>query len=198
MIPGVPYDEELEYIEGTGTQWITTGVNFWADFEITCRTVSNSTVYVMGNGSKSSLSILPGSPNANLSFGNTSRNFSRIETAAGVWHTLRWKDDEIFVDGILSKTFGKDESIVGEVRVFGMSGSVGYPVQVSALKLWDTNGTLIFDGFSVRKGTGGYLFDRVSKTLFGNAGTGDFVLGPVVARPVMGLHFYPSTSGGSI
>ena len=26
MIPGVPYDEELEYIESTGTQWIDTGV----------------------------------------------------------------------------------------------------------------------------------------------------------------------------
>jgi hypothetical protein len=32
----------------------------------------------------------------------------------------------------------------------------------------------------VRKGTVGYLYDRVSGKLFGNAGTGDFVLGPDV------------------
>ena len=30
----------------------------------------------------------------------------------------------------------------------------------------------------VRKGTVGYLYDRVSGKLFYNAGTGDFVLGP--------------------
>ena len=39
-------------------------------------------------------------------------------------------------------------------------------------------GVLRFDGIPVRKGTTGYLYDRVSKQLFGNAGTGDFVLGP--------------------
>lgn len=176
----LPYDAEVEYLEGTGTQWISTGVDYWADFEITCRTVSNSTVYVIGNGSRSSLSILTGSPNATLHFGNTNRSFTRIATEAGAWHTLRWKNDEIFVDGIFAETFAKDESIVGDVRVFGAGGSVGYPVQVSALKLWDTNGKLILDGFSVRKGTVGYLYDRVSGKLFGNAGTGDFVLGPDV------------------
>ena len=36
------------------------------------------------------------------------------------------------------------------------------------------------DFIPVRKGTVGYLYDRVSGKLFGNAGTGDFVLGPDV------------------
>ena len=40
------------------------------------------------------------------------------------------------------------------------------------------------------------MYDRVTRTFPAHYGT--FVAGPVVARPVMGLHFYPSTSGGSI
>ena len=45
------------------------------------------------------------------------------------------------------------------------------------LKLWD-NGVLVRDMVPVRVGQVGYMYDRVSNTLFGNAGTGDFVLGP--------------------
>jgi hypothetical protein len=40
------------------------------------------------------------------------------------------------------------------------------------------NGTLIQHLIPVRVGTVGYLYDRVSGKLFGNVGTGDFVLGP--------------------
>lgn len=50
-------------------------------------------------------------------------------------------------------------------------------------KLWHTdNGvqTMLRDFIPVRVGTVGYMYDRVSEQLFGNAGTGDFVLGPDV------------------
>ena len=40
--------------------------------------------------------------------------------------------------------------------------------------------SLVRDYIPVRKGTVGYLYDRVTRKLFGNAGTGDFVLGPDV------------------
>ena len=46
-------------------------------------------------------------------------------------------------------------------------------------KFW-RNGTLIGDFTPIRIGTTGYLYDRVSKQVFGNSGTGDFVLGPDV------------------
>ena len=35
-----------------------------------------------------------------------------------------------------------------------------------------------FDLLPVRKGNIGYMYDRVSGELFGNAGTGDFIIGP--------------------
>lgn len=40
------------------------------------------------------------------------------------------------------------------------------------------NSTLVRDFIPVRKGKTGYMYDKVSGQLFGNAGTGDFVLGP--------------------
>ena len=39
------------------------------------------------------------------------------------------------------------------------------------------NNTQIMDMIPVCVGTTGYMYDKVSKTLFGNAGTGNFVLG---------------------
>lgn len=51
------------------------------------------------------------------------------------------------------------------------------PNKVYSFKIWQ-NGTLVRDYIPVRKGTVGYLYDRVTHKLFGNAGTGDFVIGP--------------------
>ena len=56
------------------------------------------------------------------------------------------------------------------------------------------NGVLIADFIPVRftNSNGqseGAMYDRVSRKLFRNAGTGSFTIGPDVATPVMGLHF---------
>jgi len=40
------------------------------------------------------------------------------------------------------------------------------------------NGKLVVDMIPVRIGTVGYMYDRVSGKLFGNSGTGEFILGP--------------------
>lgn len=44
-------------------------------------------------------------------------------------------------------------------------------------KIWEA-GQLIRDFIPVRVGQVGYMYDRVSGQLFGNSGTGDFILGP--------------------
>ena len=43
-------------------------------------------------------------------------------------------------------------------------------------RIWDGD-SLLLDLIPVRKGQVGYMYDRVSGQLFGNAGTGDFILG---------------------
>lgn len=60
-------------------------------------------------------------------------------------------------------------------------GRNGVPIifgksRITYLKIYN-NGTLIRDFIPVRVGSVGYMYDRVSKRLFGNKGTGNFVLG---------------------
>lgn len=54
--------------------------------------------------------------------------------------------------------------------------------QIAQLKIYDANSVLVRDFIPVRVGDVGYMYDRVSGQLFGNAGTGEFVLGPDVNR----------------
>jgi hypothetical protein len=46
-----------------------------------------------------------------------------------------------------------------------------------AFKIYDENNVLVRDYIPVRVGDVGYMYDKVSGQLFGNAGTGEFVLG---------------------
>ena len=41
-----------------------------------------------------------------------------------------------------------------------------------------SKGVSIFDFIPVRVGSIGYMYDRVSGQLFGNSGTGAFIIGP--------------------
>lgn len=48
-------------------------------------------------------------------------------------------------------------------------------------KIWDSSYNLVRDFIPVRVGDIGYLYDQVSGQLFGNAGTGSFILGPDIS-----------------
>lgn len=49
--------------------------------------------------------------------------------------------------------------------------------KVRLAKFYDSSGSLVLNLIPVRCGTVGYMYDRVSGTLFGNDGTGDFIVG---------------------
>ena len=67
--------------------------------------------------------------------------------------------------------FCRNTSGVGETQY-------SIPIKLRYCKIKDDNGTLVRDFIPVRVGSVGYLYDRVSGKLFGNAGTGAFVIGP--------------------
>lgn len=67
---------------------------------------------------------------------------------------------------------------IGLFSAFSPAQDISYPGdRIYAAKLYDSN-TLVRDFIPVRVGSVGYLYDRVTQQLFGNAGTGAFVLGP--------------------
>ena len=52
-----------------------------------------------------------------------------------------------------------------------------YSAYVQSVKL-EIGSDVVFNGIAVRKDDVGYFYDRVSGELFGNAGTGEFLIGP--------------------
>ena len=185
----LPYDAELEYLEGTGTQWIDTGVYGNQDtkielaISITSFIQTNySSVFGNYNSSSDSISIFAGriSGSATTRFGNASTNSLVLSAATrydivvdknGVSYndsTIQWSPSNTFTTNGTLIAFGRN------VTTYGLFIGKVYYCKIYAGSI------LVRDFIPVRKGTVGYLYDRVTRKLFGNAGTGDFVLGPDV------------------
>lgn len=193
----LPYDAEVEYLQSSGNSstvvkmWVDTGVEALANtaMEVTFQYTDTSYGYVMGQGQ------LNGSRFGVAGIRSNSRLWS---LAYNSWHDFSISADTSIhtfsLDGVL-KTGSVDGTSIsfsdsytseggtiglfcrncsgGTVQNFGCNG------KLYSCKIWD-NGNLVRDFIPVRKGTVGYLYDRVSGKLFGNAGTGDFVVGPDV------------------
>jgi len=50
-------------------------------------------------------------------------------------------------------------------------------MRIRSVVIRDTNNKIIFDAYAVRKRNVGYFYDKITGTLLGNAGTGNFALG---------------------
>jgi len=59
----------------------------------------------------------------------------------------------------------------------GPRGRMKFNGKIKYAKIY-INNTLVRDFIPVRIGTTGYMFDKVTGKMFGNSGTGNFVLGP--------------------
>ena len=181
MMKILPYDAEVEYLESTGTQWIDTG-------------------YTKSQCPYFSLDVQPLITNVDSGmFGAYTDGYS-VQQYLGRW---RWFDNgwtltdipvDItrttnitknangwFVDGEITKT---SSGLYGNLSLvlFGLNvnsvKSATKPLRVNQLSLFDKNSSLVADFIPIRKGNIGYMFDRVSGELFGNAGTGAFIIGP--------------------
>lgn len=188
MTRRLPYDAELEYLESTGTQYVDTEIFFddpahTYEWEITAQAVfSNYNVYNWFAGwyynGPFSIGIYPDN-NADLKFYPLKTYFQNGQSIGDGRET---GDKYGVVTHVFSKSnFTPDTSLVLLGRVENnKSVNVGGRKRIFSVKVFN-NGVLVRDFIPVRVGTVGYMYDRVSGQLFGNAGTGDFVLGPDVA-----------------
>ena len=188
----LPYDAEVEYLESTGTQWIDTGVT--PDFNLSmsatlCKT-DTSVGFLFGArqaNANNSFCLASFSTYARFDFGGAGGNQGQTNISPicdGNLHTISVAYPTITLDGASNKmasvpSFSLNQNIVLFANNTNGSITKYSGVRIAALKLY-FNGVLVRDYIPVRKGTVGYLYDRVSGKLFGNAGTGDFVLGPDV------------------
>ena len=204
MIRGVPYDAEIEYLESTGEQWIDTGIkiNYNNPWDIKTKAISKT---LSTRSCIASSFRTHGEENVSTWLEFTVENKIRFGYGLNIYSPVSYIDPtnisfsyfngkvSILVNGTdVSSAFGisrlSDKNnllLFNDVRTNVFSGTKIYFLK------YCSGDTLVRDFIPVRVGDNGYMYDRVTRKLFGNKGTGSFLLGPDVARPVMGLHLYP-------
>ena len=174
----------IEYLESTGTQYIDTGIKMRGEYnlDITYQIVDAS-VYYGGI-----FSCRPYPVNHTASY--TLLEFDRFDYGVGAYCTMTQSLDKVNFRCVDGSCYRSNELVkAGKVKDFAAeetawlfddranSGFKGRIFHCSIL-----NGiTPVLDLIPVRVGSVGYMYDRVSGRLFGNDGTGVFVLGPDLA-----------------
>ena len=188
---------EIEYLHCTGTQYINTGIKGSSDITIKLKCLhpatSNSRAYGALFGSRianqNSHYNIYESYNANYRFGNTSSGawvnstdriviFDNTE-AANVMKIFDMTGAVITTLSTTFKTFNNNLDMY--LFANNTNGTIGTCTNGYIYScVFYRNSSVIANFIPVRVGTVGYMYEKVSKTLFGNDGTGDFVLGPDV------------------
>ena len=190
----LPYDAEVEYLESTGTQWIDTGVTMTSELFDSAET----TITVMPTGQQSETHNFFGDGTSwydGYTFGyrqdyklQASNGFkatqSQIKFSSILPKTLTVNKNGFAIDSEVAVNNAKSSmSTSGTLILFGCRrNGVFFTVTPFAGRIYSakmvSNGVSIFDFIPVRVGTVGYMYDRVSGELFGNQGTGAFIIGP--------------------
>ena len=196
-IANASFDAEIEYIEGDGTQWLNTdtkfkvGTSFYVKFEeleIPETPTPQNRTHIFG-----------------VHEGSNRYRLRRLETDRLYYlygnDGLYWEPEMgVMKNNIIEFTYTKDLFICtynenttktttptsatqiatdNKITAFYHQSSGDSNMFIGrfyAIKIWEDN-ALVRDMIPVRKGTTGYMYDKVSGNLFGNSGTGDFILG---------------------
>lgn len=190
-IRDLPYDSEVEYLESTGTQWIDTGMvlssdGFAYDVDVTFASTANCQVFggrtqAMNLSRDSIVLFVVGGYWRFDYFGDWKAGTA---VAANTRYSVSYANGRTTVNGVSTSTpVSSGRQSGATVYVFAghrpaSTGGVEFPssMKLYSLKFYQ-NGVLAADYQPVRKAGIGYLYDRVSGELFGNAGTGVFGYG---------------------
>lgn len=176
----LPYDAEIEYLESTGTQFIDTGLKLcsgiYNNFRIETKIKSCAKVDVTRMAVILAC-VLEKNPfpgfiirydgDVCLVYDNTTIHVGGLDSIIEINRFF----DNISQHDIPTTLYA---GYNGAGNVFRYS-----KVTIYYLKIYG-NEELIADFIPVRIGQVGYMYDKVSGQLFGNSGTGDFILGPDV------------------
>lgn len=190
----LPYDAEVEYLQSSGTQYIDTGVVLSKTYKI------EAEVAVLSSNSGFCFVLSANTAGTNysnpISF-NTS-GYAYVQVGGSTSYTTINGDVR---DGVMrsyvsegngSKMYlTKDNTTVNKsisgslstlsMYMFATNHSVNNATNFLSAKIAKIkitiSGVLVRDYIPVRVGTTGYMYDKVSGTLFGNAGSGSFTYG---------------------
>ena len=220
MIAGLPYDAEVQYLETVSWgAWIDTGIlaNASTSFDIVFTGLAGGNFALFGTSNSGNTNgaieafwysnffqfVAPTSNTASRVISTESGTYG-----IGLQTEITYSNSQITIkrsDG-LDKSYAVSPAWYGE---YESTRTVVFPgthrrndtasymaaIKCYAMKILN-RGELVRDYIPVRFTnelgvSEGAMYDRVSRKLFRNAGTGSFTIGPDVATPVMGLHFMP-------
>lgn len=196
-----PYDSEVEYLESTGTQWIDTNLSAMNSYIVRCRLMNFDSIEsyscIFGAGvlnptSYNGFWIYNTYKRLHLFF--PSRNYY-YNTDDNTIVSNRIYDIELklqythncIINGISRNLKRRDSASFGTnnipytMHLFNMiragENIIPFIGRIYNFAVYGLANETLLDLIPVRVGTTGYMYDKVSGTLFGNSGTGDFVLG---------------------
>lgn len=193
-----PYDTEVEYLESSGNQWINTGyIPKGQDNDIYCSFMplaileSNGALFAAftAGGYNCYRALLM--PNEVISVWNGDEALdagASTKCTLEDKHTLLVKRDSIFEFDGQQIQMGKHISKENEEPLYlfrntpTSSGNLRPLVGRIYYFKWVKGDNVILDLIPVSKDGEGYMYDRVSGKMFGNSGSGKFILGPAVVR----------------
>ena len=178
---------ELEYLESTGTQYIDTGIipdaNTGLKIEVMCSNTTDS--YAAGlRDTTGNTRWTIGHDNNGFyyGYGNWGRGNDNISSNVKVSASLNFLNDKKFTvnnNGVETTVSLPTLSFTpsNNIRLFGSSGvSASYAKwsgKIYSVKI-SQGQNIVMDLVPVRVGLTGYMYDKISGQLFGNAGTNSF------------------------
>lgn len=195
----LPYDAEIVFLQSSGTQYIDTGIkvtsNPKAVVELVQVTTQDSDYW--GNSFPSFYVNTDGMFSAHFFYGGITvwrygnqRKDTGVPFRVGL--NVKFKietgkkvilnDGEQEVEMSNDFVYSPDQK---NVDIFRSRETSYSSWKLYTFKLYDA-GELVRDYIPVRVGQVGYLYDKVSGELFGNQGTGNFIIGPDLLGGVNG------------
>ena len=189
----LPYDAEIEYIQNTGsscidTNYIPTGANIKIQGKFTPISYSGSYAAwfaaYSGENNESYRIIRYNTDNTKIYFtcggkanGSGSKSIGSLNT---IYEFELVRNSLTLNNSTQTYTPSNGETNTSKLILFSTeSKSIFTRGKLYYFKVYDNN-VIIMDLIPVRVGSVGYMYDKVSKQLFGNDGTGSFTLGPDV------------------
>ena len=183
--PPLPYDAEIAYLQCTGiNQYIDTGQtidfqNHDYDFSFVAEYTDVSGRQLMGDGQACFMGVNAGrfELRYNSYYGSISANTEHT------WRkTFVSKISYEYIDGTQVGSVDRSGLTPQLSKIFLFTTYGGPTTLYSMAKLKSAklyvDSVPVFDMIPVRVGSVGYMYDRVSGTLFGCASSGTFTLGP--------------------
>ncbi len=192
---GLPYDSKIEYLRATGTQYINTGIvpNLNTQVNLKCKFntyIQSGMVCGARLGTSTPGRFFPcassGTDKCRFTIGT--KEFSMNLNYGSTVYEIFFNDPShrVIVNNSVLGTFSSTGFTITENNPICLFGTSGYGDEhyLSDSSIYEltimSKTNIIMNLIPVRVGQVGYMYDRVSGRLFGNAGTGSFTLGPDV------------------